>query len=70
MKKNKLAEFKAKGAGEIKAELAKIKEQLVKFRLDLSTGKVKNVRLGRQLRRDLAQAQTIARAKELEEKKK
>lgn len=63
MKKKDLEQFKNKTIKEL-AEFIRTKEQdLLKSKLDLKSGRVKNVRIVKNIRRDLAQIKTILQEK-------
>lgn len=65
MKKKDLEQFKNKTIKEME-EFVKTKEQnLLKSTLDLKSGRVKNVRIAKNIRRDLAQIKTILQEKVL-----
>lgn len=59
MKKSKLKEARTKDILELKKDLNQVQEQLAKTRLELLSGKIKNVRAVKNLRRDIAQLNTL-----------
>lgn len=63
MKKNKLVETREKDLGELKKELLGAKKQLARLRLEKASGKLKNTRAGRNLKKDIAQLLTIIKEK-------
>lgn len=65
MKKNSI---KTMEQADITAKMAEIKSSLVKFRLQSRTGKVKNVKEGKTLRKEIARMQTELRARALQNK--
>lgn len=60
----KFSELQQKPMSEIKKLLNEKQEQLRKFRFDLISGKVKNVREIRQTKKDIAQIFTILNKKQ------
>lgn len=64
MKKNELSQMRDKELKELRKELKEKKQELAKVRLEVSTGKIKNTRAGKNLRKDIAQILTIIRDKE------
>ncbi|MFH0864035.1 MAG: 50S ribosomal protein L29 [Candidatus Gottesmanbacteria bacterium] len=69
MKKNKLTEAKSKNEIELKKDVITAKQQLNKTRLEIQSGKTRNIRLTRILRKDIAQLETILRQKEIQGRK-
>ena len=63
MKKKQLKEMAQKTAEELEKEVGKVKIELNKLRLEVLSGKNKNKRLGKNLRKDLAQIKTIINEK-------
>lgn len=55
--------FKAKPLPEVDKEIGHYEERLMNLRMDLSLGKVKNIREIRQLKKNLAQLLTVKRNK-------
>lgn len=55
----KIAELKLKPEAELKRQLTDNREKLRQLRFDLSAGKVKNVRVIRQTRKEIAQILTL-----------
>lgn len=53
---------------ELRALLEEKRKDLVNFRLKLITGVVDNVRMGREIRKDIARILTILRERELKDK--
>ncbi|MBI4999699.1 50S ribosomal protein L29 [Candidatus Gottesmanbacteria bacterium] len=64
MKKDELSQTRNKTLQELRKELKEKKQELTKIRLEVSTGKIKNMKAGKSLRRDIAQLSTIIRDKE------
>lgn len=63
MKKKDLLELRAKEIKELQSLLAKKKQELAKMMLELRAGKIKNVHVGKSLRKDMAQILTIMKEK-------
>lgn len=63
MKKKDLLELRAKEIKELQSLLAKKKQELAKMMLELRAGKIKNVHVGKNLRKDMAQILTIMKEK-------
>lgn len=63
MKKSRLAEARNKEITELKKQLTEIQQQLTKLRLEIASGKTKNTRATKNLRKDIAQLETIIREK-------
>lgn len=63
MKKNNLQEARSKNPEELKKDLAQAKKQLAKTRLEIISGKAKNARGAKILRKDIAQLETLLREK-------
>lgn len=61
----KAKELREKTDEELRALLAEKRKDLVNFRLKLITGVVDNVRMGREIRKDIARILTILREREL-----
>lgn len=59
MKRRQLQELKAKTAEELEAEAVQKKLELARVRAELATGRHKNKKAGRNLRRDIAQTLTV-----------
>ncbi len=64
MKKNNLKEARSKKPEELKSDLAQAKKQLAKTKLEIVSGKTKNARAGKVLRKDIAQLETLLREKQ------
>ena len=64
MKKNRLKEMRTKDLNELEKEAGLLKEQLAKMRLESLTGKVKNLKSVKNLKRDLAQILTLIKEKQ------
>jgi len=65
MKRKEKQEFHQKNPEELKQEIKKIGEELVKLKMEKQVGKLKNVRLLKQKKNQLAILKTILREKEL-----
>jgi len=65
MKRKEKQEFHQKNLEELKQEIKKINEELVKLKMEKQVGKLKNVRLLKQKKNQLAILKTILREKEL-----
>lgn len=63
MKKKGLENLRNLDLPALEKEIAKMKKELVKIKIDLGAGKIKSPQVVWQKRRDLAQAKTIAREK-------
>ncbi len=59
MKRKELQEHKTKPLAELKKELAELHEKMISLRLDVSTGKVKNLKEFRNVKKSIAQLETI-----------
>lgn len=68
MKKNELSQAKSETLQELRKKLKEKKQELAKVRLEISTGKIKNKRASKNLRKDIAQLLTLIREKEIREK--
>lgn len=68
MKRKELQEYKTKPIADLTKELAELREKMISLKLDVSTGKVKNLKEFRNVKKSIAQLETIisARAKEKE----
>ena len=65
MKRKEIKEDHQKSQEELKQQAKKIAEELVKLRMEKQVGKLKNVRLIKQKKNQLAIVKTILREKEL-----
>jgi len=65
MKKSKVKELQTKSPTELNELIKKTQEEQVKLKMDLGVGRLKNVHLLAQKRRDLARMKTILREMEL-----
>lgn len=65
MKRKEIKENHQKSQEELKQQVKKIAEELVKLRMEKQVGKLKNVRLLKQKKNQLAIIKTILREKEL-----
>ncbi|PIU33124.1 50S ribosomal protein L29 [Candidatus Woesebacteria bacterium CG_4_10_14_0_2_um_filter_39_14] len=65
MKRKEIKENHQKSQEELKQQAKKIAEELVKLRMEKQVGKLKNVRLLKQKKNQLAVIKTILREKEL-----
>ena len=65
MKRKEIKENHQKSQEELKQQAKKIAEELVKLRMEKQVGKLKNVRLIKQKKNQLAIIKTILREKEL-----
>lgn len=65
MKKSKLAEERSKELVELKKELSQMQQQLARLRLEVVSGKIKNRRAGKSLKKDIAQLLTLIKEKEV-----
>ncbi len=70
MKKNKLTEARNRNLAELNKDIKEAKQQLGKLRLEIITGKVRNARAVKNLRKDISQLETFAREKEINEEGK
>lgn len=61
---NKLAETRSKDLPELKKDLLEEKRQLLRLRLEIASGKIKNIKAVKVKRRDIAQLLTIIKEKE------
>lgn len=61
----KITDLRKQSIKELSETIKKTEADLEKFRVDMRTKEVNNVRLGLNLRRQLAQAKTVLREKEL-----
>ncbi|OGY65952.1 MAG: 50S ribosomal protein L29 [Candidatus Harrisonbacteria bacterium RIFCSPLOWO2_01_FULL_44_18] len=59
MKKNEFEQFKTKSAEELRQILKDSREKLWNLKIDLASGKVKNVREIRKIKRDIARTMTL-----------
>lgn len=59
MKIKQLKELKGKTKEELRRQVEELEKQAVAAHLDLLRGKSKNTRIGRSLRKDIAQIKTI-----------
>lgn len=64
----KAKDLREKMNEELRVLLEEKRKDLINFRLKLNTGVVDNVRLGREIRKDIARILTILRERELQEK--
>lgn len=67
MKKKEISQLHTKSSQELKSLIKKMEEELVKMRIDLKSGKLKDVRAVLKKRRDLARVKTVLGEKELNE---
>lgn len=67
MKKKEISQLHTKSSQELKSLIKKMEEELVKMRVDLKSGKLKDVRAVLKERRDLARVKTILKELELNE---
>ncbi len=68
MKRNQLKEVRSKNTEELKKDLDEAKRNLAKTKLELLSGKNKNMRAGSLLRKNIAQISTILNEKTEAEK--
>lgn len=61
----KISDLRKQSIKELQETLAKTEADFIKFKVDMRTKEVNNVRLGRDLRRQAARIKTIIREKEL-----
>lgn len=61
----KMSDLRKQSVNELKETLAKTQKEFEKFKVDMRTKEVNNVRLGRSLRTRAARIKTIIREKEL-----
>lgn len=61
----KAEELRDKSADELNALIREKGDEIMKFRLQLATGVVDNVRVARNARRDIARIKTVLRQREL-----
>ena len=64
MKKKELALYKNKSAGELKKEIAGLRERGTHLRFDLARGKTNSIQELRQIKKSVAQLLTIERSQE------
>lgn len=67
MKKKDLIQFKVKSIEELKKLAIEKEKELVKKAADIFSGKGKDVKIARKLRKEIAQIKTILREKEITE---
>jgi len=67
MKRKEIYQLHTKSSLELKTLIKKMEEELVRMKVDLESGKLKDVRAVLKKRRDLARVKTILRKKELNE---
>lgn len=65
MKRKEIKENRQKSKEELKQQVKKIAEELVKLRMEKQVGKLKNIRLLKQKKNQLAIIKTILQEKEL-----
>jgi large subunit ribosomal protein L29 len=65
MKKQELNKLREKPIKKLQKEISQLVLKIRRLQAELAVGKHKNVRLVKNLRRDLAQAKTILREKEV-----
>jgi len=63
MKKKDFEELKTKTISDLKKKIADLEKEIVNAKLELKMGKLKNVHLVNQKRKDIAQAKTILKQK-------
>ncbi len=68
MKNKDLQELKTKSLKEVRGSISTLEKEMVNATLELKMGKIKNVHQVAQIKRSIAQGQTIARMKEILEK--
>ena len=68
MKKKELQELQTKGAAELQKIYFEKKAEIGKLKLEMTTGKHKNVRVVKNARRDLRQIATVLASNKEEEK--
>lgn len=59
MKKQELTALSKKGAKAIQAEISKLKLELQRFKLEAARAKQKNIKMGKNIRRSIAQLSTM-----------
>ncbi len=64
MKKNDIAKLKSRSAVELRKDAAEAREKIWNLRREIAGGKIKNVRLKRTMRRDVARLLTLAHLQE------
>lgn len=67
MKKKEISQLHTKTSPELNILIKKMEEELVKMKIDLGSGRLKDVRSVLKKRRDLARVKTVFRQKELSE---
>ena len=67
MKRKEINQLHTKSSLELKTLIKKMEEELVRMKVDLESGKLKDVRAVLKKRRDLARVKTVLRKKELNE---
>jgi len=66
----KASELRQKSEGELQKLLFEMREKLRQLRFELSQGKLKNVRLIRETKKDIARILTVINEKRLEKEKR
>lgn len=59
MKKKEFSEFKTKNQQELKKKIEELKKEEFETSIQLKMGKIKNVRHGGQIRKDIARIKTL-----------
>lgn len=67
MKRKEISQLHTKSSLELKTLIKKMEEELVKMKVDLGAGNLKDIRAVLKKRRDLARVKTVLRKKELNE---
>lgn len=67
MKKTSLKELRGKPRVELEHELATLRERMMHLRLLVATGKVKNLKEMREVKKSIAQVKTILRSEKTNE---
>jgi large subunit ribosomal protein L29 len=64
--KEKVAEFRLLGDGELVGKLAELRQELFNLRFQLATGQLDNTARLREVRKDIARLSTFLRLREIE----
>lgn len=64
MKKRAFQEYTSKPTPELEKELKTLKERMVNLKIDLATGKVKSLKEMKEMKKSIAQFETLLNARE------
>jgi ribosomal protein L29 len=70
MKRKDFEKIQNRSAAELRKDVAEIRERLWTTQREIAVGKVKNVRAGREIRKDIARMLTLVQQKSVKEAKK